>query len=301
MGIPNYKGFMRPLLEVTSDGSDWPTGKLNDAVADLVGLTAEDKAELLPSGKQLTYSNRIGWAKTYLTKAGLLLTPKRGWVRITQRGLEALESGQPINNHYLKRFEEFRDFKSPSSNDEGPQSSEEQDEATPDEQLDRLYRNIRSTLAQDLLKLVRAADPAFFERLVVKLLVAMGYGGSVQDAGRAIGQSGDNGIDGIIKQDRLGIDNVYIQAKKWGEGKPVGAGEVRNLSGALTMRKAIKGVLITTSSFTASAKDTARQIGNIVLVDGDDLAELMIDYNVGVTMSQSYDLKKIDQDFFEDV
>ncbi|MBW7916339.1 MAG: restriction endonuclease [Trueperaceae bacterium] len=159
---------------------------------------------------------------------------------------------------------------------------------------------MRASLAQDLLNLVLTADPAFFERLVVRLLVAMGYGGSVQDAGRAIGQSSDDGIDGIIKQDRLGIDNVYIQAKRWAPGHSVGAGEVRNLSGALAMRKALRGVLITTSTFTSSARDTARQIGNIVLVDGDELAELMIDYNIGVTTSETYEVKEINLGFFEE-
>lgn len=299
MGIPNYKAFMRPLLEVTSDGGEWPTGKLKDAVSDRVGLTEADRAELLPSGKQLTYSNRIGWAKTYLTKAGLLTSPKRGWVRITQRGIDALKSGQAIDNSYLRQFEEFRIFKNPNPPPGDPEEGNE-DEATPDERLDTLYRAIRSSLAQELLELVLASDPAFFERLVVRLLVAMGYGGSVQDAGKAIGQSGDEGIDGIIKQDRLGIDNVYIQAKRWAPGHTVGPGEVRNLSGALSMRKAIKGVLITTSAFTASAKDAARQIGNIVLVDGEELAELMIDYNIGVTTKDTYELKEVNEAFFTD-
>lgn len=300
MEIPPYQAFMRPLLEITSDGAEWPTAGLTAAVADLVGLTEANRTELLPSGKQLTYLNRIGWAKWYLTKAGLLVAPKRGWTRITERGREALASGSPINTAYLQRFDEFLEFKDKGSAAGNDEARVELDEATPDERLETLYRTIRASLAQDLLNLVLAADPAFFERLVVRLLVAMGYGGSVQDAGRAIGQSGDDGIDGIIKQDRLGIDNVYIQAKRWAPGHSVGAGEVRDLSGALAMRKALRGVLITTSTFTSSARDTARQIGNIVLVDGDELAELMIDYNIGVTTAETYEVKEINLGFFEE-
>jgi len=211
-----------------------------------------------------------------------------------------LASGSPINTAYLQQFDEFREFKDKGSAAGNDKAHLELEEATPDERLETLYRTIRASLAQDLLNLVLAADPAFFERLVVRLLVAMGYGGSVQDAGRPIGQSGDDGIDGIIKQDRLGIDNVYIQAKRWAPGHSVGAGEVRNLSGALAMRKALRGVLITTSTFTSSARDTARQIGNIVLVDGDELAELMIDYNIGVTTSETYEVKEINLGFFEE-
>jgi restriction system protein len=301
MAVPDYQSFMRPLLEVTFDQNDWRTSDLKDAVADHVGLTEDDRAELLPSGKQLTYANRIGWAKTYLTKAGLLESPKRGWVRITDQGLDALNSGQEINNAFLQQFEGFQDFRARNSEEQnGTEASTEQDDITPDERLDKLYRTIRTALAQELLDMVMAANPAFFERLVVELLVAMGYGGSVTDAGRAIGRSGDNGIDGIIKQDRLGIDNVYIQAKRWSRDRTVGAGEVRDLAGALSMRRATKGVLITTSDFTQNAIDTARQVGNIVLVNGDRLAELMIDHDVGVTTAQRYELKKVDQDYFED-
>lgn len=301
MAVPDYQSFMRPLLEITSDKKDWRTGDLKDAVADHVGLTDEDRSEMLPSGKQLTYANRIGWAKTYLTKAGLLDAPKRGWVRITSRGLDALNSSEAIDNAYLEQFDEYKDFKSRSSG--GTQEdteAAERDDSTPDERLDKLYRTIRNALAQELLDMVMSTNPAFFERFVVELLVAMGYGGSVTDAGRAIGRSGDNGMDGIIKQDRLGIDNVYIQAKRWARGRTVGSGEVRDLAGALSMRRATKGVLITTSDFTQSAIDTARQVGNIVLVNGDRLAELMIDHNVGVTTTQQYELKKVDQDYFED-
>lgn len=300
MAIPNYKAFMRPLLELAAGGRDWTTGELKEAVADLVGLTAEERTEVLPSGKHLTYSNRIGWAKTYLTKAGLLEAPRKGWVRITQRGKDALASGKPIDNSYLLQFPEFQDFKGHTPEVPVGQEVAEPDDATPDERFDKLYRTIRAGLAQELLELARDSTPAFFERLVVRLLVAMGYGGSVRDAGEAIGKSGDDGIDGIIKQDRLGLDNVYIQAKRWKKEQPVGASEVRNLSGALAMRKATKGVLITTSYFTDAARNTARQIGNIVLVDGEQLAELMIDYDIGVVKSETYELKKVDQEYFED-
>lgn len=301
MAVPSFQSFMRPLLEVVSNREDWRTGELKEAVADRVGLSEDDRSELLPSGKQSAHSNRIGWAKTHLTKAGLLESPKHGWTRITDRGIAALESGETIDNGYLKQYEPFRDFLSGS----GEERSEEDEgttgeDTTPEERFEKLYRTLRSTLAIELLDTVRASNPAFFERLVVELLVAMGYGGSVKDAGRALGKSGDNGIDGVIKQDRLGIDNVYVQAKRWAEGRNVGSPEVRDLAGALQMRKASKGVLITTSDFSMDATTTAHQIGNIVLVNGTQLAELMIEHGVGVTTTQKYEVKRIDQDYFED-
>lgn len=301
MSIPNYQDFMRPMLEVIADGREWASKDLKEAVATRVGLTEADRAEMLPSGRQLTYLNRIGWAQTYLSKAGLLNASRRGWIRITDRGREVLVQGHRIDARFLLQFEEFQQFKSRAQEPTEAKAQIDQDDATPDERLDQLYGSIRDDLGQELLEVVLAGTPAFFERLVVKLLVAMGYGGSSQDAGRAIGQSGDGGIDGIIKQDRLGVDNVFIQAKKWAPDRPVGSGEVRNLSGALAMHKATKGVLITTSYFTESARDAAKQIGNIVLVDGEQLAELMIDYNVGVSLHKSYELKRIDQDFFDDI
>jgi restriction system protein len=305
MPVPGYQAFMTPLLEVLSDGKEHRVGDVKRAVADRIGLTADDRAELLPSGKQLTYSNRVGWAKTYLGKAGLVAQPRRGVVHITDRGREALAGGETITVEYLLRYPGFRAFRDGSSDDGDvaePAAAASAAVAirTPDERLDDLVRSMNRTLAQELLEQVHSKDPAFFEHLVVRLLVKMGYGGSVEDAGRAIGRSGDGGIDGIIKQDRLGLDNVFVQAKRYAADRTVGAGEVRNLAGALQLRKATKGVLITTSNFTKDAVDTAMQIGSIVLVDGAQLAQLMIEYDLGVATEAVYPVKKIDQDFFDD-
>ncbi len=306
MTVPGYKKFMRPLLEALSDGAEHPVAEIYASAGDRLGLTDEDRDELLPSGKQEVWRNRAGWAKTYLAKAGLVDVPQRGIARITEIGREALASGETIDTAYLERYESFRKFKNrPSDNDTPagrpvPASLAAADDSTPEEELERLHRAMRQDLALELLEQVRSAEPAFFERTVVHLLVKMGYGGSVKDAGQAIGRSGDNGIDGIIKQDRLGLDNVYIQAKRYAEGRTVGSGDVRNLAGALQMHKATKGVLITTSDFTSDAIATARLIGTIILVNGEEFAELMVEHNIGVTSTATYELKRIDSDFFED-
>ena len=294
---------MRPILEVLADGNEQAVGNVYESVAERLGLSKDDLSEMLPSGKQRTFANRVGWAKTYLSKAGLVATPRRGVVHISEPGREALLSGKAINNAYLRQFEAFRQFHARTTTEKPPEggdmSPRSRDESTPDESLEQLYRSMRQGLALELLEHVQAASPAFFEQLVVQLLVAMGYGGSVKDAGKAIGRSGDNGIDGIIKQDRLGLDNVYIQAKRYAAGRSVGSGEVRDLAGALQMHKATRGVLITTSTFSADAVRTARAIGNIVLIEGEELAELMAEHGVGVTTTAVYELKRIDQDFFE--
>jgi len=306
MPVPGYKRFMRPLLEALSDGAEHPVADAYVAASDRLGLTEDDRSELLPSGKQEVWRNRAGWAKTYLAKAGLVDVPRRGIVRITELGRHALKSDETIDSTYLERFESFRKFQGKRSDSDaavgrlGSAGGTGADDSTPEEALELIYRELRQGLAQELLEYVRSAEPAFFERTVVHLLVTMGYGGSVKDAGRAIGRSGDNGIDGIIKQDRLGLDNVYIQAKRYAEGRTVGSSDVRNLAGALQMHKATKGVLITTSDFTTDAVDTARQIGTIILVNGEVLADLMVEHNIGVTTTATYELKRIDSDFFED-
>ena len=238
MSVPDYKMFMQPLLELVADGKDHTTKSLYREAADRLGLTAEDRAELLPSGRQAVYRNRAGWAKTYLSKAGLLASPARGVVRITERGLDALRSNAPVTEETLLQYKEYRAFKNPkkSDSDNAPgvaQAASSDDRSTPDEQLEHLFGTITDDLATELLEAVRSASPAFFEQLVVELLVAMGYGGSVVVAGRALGRSGDNGIDCIVKQDRLGLEHVYVQAKRWAEGRSVTAREVRDLAGAL--------------------------------------------------------------------
>lgn len=305
MSVPDYKVFMRVLMELVSDGREYTTKSLYREAADRLGLSDEDRAMLLPSGRQAVYRNRAGWAKTHLSKAGLLASPARGVVRITERGLEALNSGAPVSEEMLMQYEEYQEFrgkKKPGADDgsETGQSTDVDDLRTPEEQLEHLFGTVTDALAADLLDAVRSASPVFFEQLVVELLVAMGYGGSVADAGRALGRSGDNGIDGIVKQDRLGLEHVYVQAKRWAEGRSVTSGEVRDLAGALQLHKASKGVLMSTSGFTRDAVSTAERLGNIVLVNGVELAQLMIEFNIGVTTTRSLEIKRLDDAYFEE-
>jgi len=299
MPIPNYQRFMYPLLELAADGEAHSMDEAYEVLAEKFNLTEEDRAELLPSGRQSRYENRVGWARTYLTKAGLLESPGRGQFKITPRGLDVLKSGiTDIDKNYLYQFPEFVEFR---RRDRGNAESEVIGDAekTPDEQLELLYLELEKQLAHELLERIKQCSPAFFERLVVQLLVAMGYGGSVSDAGKAVGRSGDDGIDGIIKQDRLGLSNIYIQAKRWNNTVP---GEVvRAFAGSLALKKASRGVIITTSDFSEGAIKAAEQLGNIVLIDGETLAQYMIEYNVGVTVAARYEIKRIDRDFFEGI
>jgi len=300
MPIPSYKRFMYPLLELAADGEAHSMDEAYEVLAEKFNLTKEDRAELLPSGGQSRYENRVGWARTYLTKAGLLECPSRGQFKITAEGLKILQSGiTELNSQYLMRFPGFVEFKRRDrTTDETSSEEEGGNETTPDEQLEQLHLVLRRQLAQELLARVKQCSPAFFERLVVQLLVAMGYGGSVADAGKAVGRSGDDGIDGIIKQDRLGLDNIYIQAKRWEKNVP--SEVVRTFHGSLALQRASRGVIITTSDFSSSAIETAKALGNIVLIDGNTLAEFMIEYNVGVTVAARYEVKRVDRDFFEE-
>ncbi len=305
MAVPDYQTLMRPLLESLQDGQTRSMQDVSAALAEQFQLTESDLQELLPSGRQPTFANRVGWAKTYLAKAQVVETVTRGTVRLTERGRKLLRRvpGR-ITQNDLKVYPEFQAFKetrrSASAAQPQPDTAELQHvEISPDEQLDSLYAELSAALADELLTQVRALTPQQFEVLVVQLLVAMGYGGSVRDAGQALGRSGDNGIDGVVKQDPLGLDKVYVQAKQWANN--VGSQEVRNFSGSLTYHKASKGVLITTAGFSSSATETARQIGNIILIGGDTLAELMIQYGVGVITRSTYLVKKIDSDFFDGI
>ncbi len=305
MAVPDYQTLMRPLLESLQDGQTHSMQEVSATLAEQFQLTENELQELLPSGRQTTFANRVGWAKTYLAKAQAVETVARGTVRLTERGRELLERipGR-ITQSDLRIYPEFQAFKetNQSKAQAQPQTNiteTQQLEISPDEQLDTLYAELSAALADELLTQVRALTPQQFEILVVQLLVAMGYGGSVRDAGQALGRSGDNGIDGVVKQDPLGLDKVYVQAKQWTNN--VGSQEVRNFSGSLTYHKASKGVLITTAGFSSSATDTARQIGNIILIGGDTLADLMIQYGVGVITRSTYLVKKIDSDFFEGI
>lgn len=265
--------------------------------------TQAERNELLPSGQQAIFNNRVGWANSYLKKAGLLESPRRGALRITARGRQILgDNPERIDVKYLERFPEFIEFREASRNNRETTTAESTaiaTEQTPEEALELAHQSLRLSLAQDILSRILSCSPTFFERLVVELLVKMGYGGSRRDAGERIGQSGDGGIDGIIKEDRLGLDTIYIQAKRW-QGS-VGRPEIQKFVGALQGQRAKKGVFITTSSFTAEAIDYASRIDTkVVLIDGQLLANLMMDFDVGVSIAASYTVKRIDSDYFEE-
>ncbi|MEJ7928864.1 restriction endonuclease [Ramlibacter sp. AN1015] len=302
---------MLPLLRLAGDGEEHRFRDAVEALAAHFGISPEERNELLPSGTAPLFDNRVGWARTYLKQAGLLASPKRGVFTITDRGKQLLASNpSKIDGEVLDRFEEFREFKNRRRETLGSDIgtvSKPSDTAspvdrtptqTPEDVLASAYRRLREELETEVLDQVRASTPAFFERLVVDLLVKMGYGGSRQDAGRAVGASGDGGIDGIIKEDRLGLDVIYIQAKRWEN--PVGRPEIQKFAGALQGHRASKGVFITTSSYTREATEYAAVISTkIVLLGGRELASLMVDHNVGVSMAGSYELKRIDADYFE--
>jgi restriction system protein len=291
---------MLPLLKLAADGSEHSMPEAIGSLAQHFNLTESEIVALLPSGTQPRFANRVGWARTYMKKAGLLEYPRRGHFKITHRGLEVLaENPGQINAAFLQQFPEFQEFVNAGVADQGAGIEINIDERqTPEEQIEAAYSEIRTALASELLSKVKTASPGFFERLVVDLLLKMGYGGSRSNAGRAIGKSGDGGIDGIINEDRLGLDVVYIQAKRWDD-STVGRPEIQKFVGALTGQRARKGVFITTSTFTNEAKAfAANNEFKIILIDGQMLSELMIDYGVGVTHQAVYELKRIDSDYF---
>lgn len=297
MAVPDFQSLMRPLLQLASDGAEHVLRDATEHLADAFALTPEDRSELLPSGRQRKLVNRMAWASIHLRRAGLLSSPGRGRFTITERGREMLvEHPERVDMKVLRQFPEYLDFTAGTALATKPTQRDEP--ATPEEILEDTYQGIRKTLAEELLERVRTAPPAFFERLVVELLVKMGYGGSRAAAGRAVGQSGDGGIDGVINEDTLGLDVVYIQAKRWSN--TVGRPDVQMFAGSLDGQRATKGVYLTTSSFSMDAHKYAGGISKkIVLIDGLQLAELMIDHGVGVTPVATYELKRIDFDYFE--
>ncbi|PTY02063.1 restriction endonuclease [Verrucomicrobia bacterium LW23] len=308
MPIPDYQSCMLPLLRFAGDGSERQIKDAVQALAVQLNLTEEDLNEYLPSGQQPVFINRLGWARTYLTKAGLLGKPKRGFFQITERGKAVLKENPPeINIKYLDRFPEFLEFRSPKKgggtepdDDEGSITSVAISSQTPNEALETAYERLRSELSSEILQALKNSDPTLFENIVVELLVKMGYGGSRKDAGKAIGKSGDEGIDGIIKEDHLGLDNIYIQAKRWGA--TISRPEIQKFAGALQGQRARKGIFITTSDFTKEASEFVSKIDSkIVLIDGKTLARLMIDFGVGVTSVATYEVKKIDSDYFTEL
>ncbi|MGZ5444648.1 MAG: restriction endonuclease [Thermoanaerobaculia bacterium] len=301
MTIPDYQTLMLPILRFFGDGAEHSLSDAVEAISKEFKLTPEEQLRLLPSGTSTYIGNRVGWARTYLKKAGLLESPRRGIVRITDRGKEVLRAKPArIDVKFLDQFPEFIEFRT-SRPDDQPATVDVTavSATTPEEALEDAYDRLRGTLESELLQRIMTASPAFFERLVIDLLVRMGYGGSFRDAAQAIGRSGDGGIDGIIKEDRLGLDVIYVQAKRW-EG-PVGRPEIQKFAGALQGNRARKGVFITTSSFSKDAREFVDRIDSkIVLIDGSTLAQFMVDTGVGVSLVTSYDVKRVDSDYFSE-
>lgn len=300
MAIPDYQTIMLPLLNFVSDGKEHSMREVTEGLAAQFKLTLDEQQALLPSGRSRTFANRTNWARTYLKEAGLLEAPRRGYVRIAQDGKKVLaQRPAKIDVKFLEQFPKFMEFRARrhEADGEAPQSTDTENRQTPNELLETAYQRLRDDLAAQILKNVSECSPAFFERLVVDLLVAMGYGGSRKEAGKAIGRSGDEGIDGIINEDRLGLDVIYLQAKRWQAS--VGRPEIQKFAGALQGHRAKKGIFLTTSTFTREAKDYVEKIeSKIVLIDGEQLAQLMIDHNVGVALEACYETKKIDLDYF---
>lgn len=304
MPVPDYQSCMLPILRLAADRKEHSLAEARDALAAHFGLSEAERDEILPSGRQRRFDNRVAWARVYLERAGLLASPRRAHFAITEEGLRLLaESPSRIDVALLERYPLFREFRDASRRANDEDSSVEvpaqTQGATPEEILEQAYQSIRAELATDLLARVKASSPAFFETLVVELLLKMGYGGNRSEAGRAIGRSGDEGIDGIISEDRLGLDTIYIQAKRW-DGT-VGRPDVQKFVGALHGKRARKGVLITTGTFSSEAKDYVSHIDpRVVLIDGRELAEYMLDLNLGVTPKAAYEVKRIDSDYFSE-
>ena len=305
MNLPAYSDILLPLLKYASDAQEHHIRDAIQALADEFNLTEDQRTFLMPNATQPVFGYRTHWANTYLKKAGLLESTGRGLFRITQRGLEVLATNPvDIDKDFLMQFEEFRQFATPSKTKTRPTTAAEQqpneDELTPKELMRSLNQKIRDELADELLDYVLDVSPAFFERLVVDLLLAMGYGGSLADAGEILGRSGDGGIDGRIQEDKLGLSTIYIQAKRWDRGQSIGRKEIQAFVGSLMGQGAAKGVFITTSHFTAQAEDYANSLSNlkVILIDGQQLAKLMIEHNVGVAVEHSIVIKRVDSDYF---
>ena len=300
MAIPDFQSLMLPVLEYAATTNEHSLREATDHLADQFSLTEEEQNDLLPSGTQPLFYNRVGWARTYLKQAGLLELTRRNYLHITNKGKDVVESKPAkINMKFLEQFPEYIEFR------ERKREKKEDDERTteievlsPEESLEASYSRIREDLAKELLDNILRSSPGFFEKLVIDVLVKMGYGGSRSDAARAVGKSGDEGIDGIIDEDRLGLDSIYLQAKRWSE-NPVGRSEIQKFVGALQGKRAKKGIFITASRFTDQARDYASSIDTkVVLIDGKRLADLMIDHDVGVSTVATYEQKRIDSDYF---
>lgn len=301
MAIPDFQSLMLPVLRKSMNG-EISIQRVVEELADELGLSEDERAELLPSGRQTTFANRAHWAKSYLGKAGLIELTRRSHFVITDQGREVLTSPPDrIDIPYLRRFPEFESFRFPNEDQAHPSSEEPiASSLTPDEIMRQARDRLDADLGVELLSRIQAAPPAFFERVVVQLLIAMGYGGSLARAGRALGRSGDGGVDGVIDEDALGLDRIYVQAKRYGDDNPVGPGAIRDFFGALDQFKAGKGLFVTTSSFTPAAIRTVEGLSKrIVLIDGARLTRLMIDHGVGCRVEDTLYVKKLDDEFFE--
>ena len=302
--IPDYQTLMLPVLAAAAEEA-LSTQAVVRMLADQFSLTDEEREEMLPSGTKRVFKSRVQWAKTYLKQAGLVTYPRRGYHVATDEGRKVLsQSPSRIDKNFLMQypaFQEFRNRRSSTATSEiDVTDAHVNSDDTPDEVLRAAHRQINESLGAELLERVRNAEPEFFEGLIVELLLGMGYGGASEDAARALGRSGDNGVDGVVDQDPLGVDQIYVQAKRYAEGNNVGAGDIRDFFGALNLKKAQKGIFFTTSSFSPAATQTAKDLGmRIVLIDGQQLAKLMIRYNIGCRDEEILHLKKVDDEFFE--
>jgi restriction system protein len=306
MPVPKYNELMLPLLKLLADNKEHLMSDLSAALTKEFKLSETDLREFLPSGKQAIFPNRMGWARTYLKKAGLVEAPRRGASKITPRGQEVLKSNpKVIDQKFLQQFPEFISFQT-ISKDESEDEKQgvievAHSDQTPQELLEYAYKRLGTELSRDLLQKVQASPPFFFEQLVVDLLINMGYGGNRKDAGEAFATSGDGGIDGTIKEDKLGLDVIYVQAKRWNADATVGRPEIQKFAGALQGVRAKKGVFITTSRFSKEAKEYAANIeSKIILIDGVQLANHMIESNTGVSVVDTYQIKKVDTDYFQE-
>ena len=303
MGIPDFQTFMRPLLEAIDNLPEQELKTVKRKLVDQFHLTEDDLREKIPSGRALLFDNRLGWANTYLKKAGLIGSERRAYLQITESGHKFLAShkgGIKIKDlKKINKFKEFHQSKDTGSAEVEIDSTIEEQSKSPEEIIFAAYEIIIRDLASELLKTIKASSPVFFEKLVIDLMIEMGYGGSRKEAGRAIGKSGDGGIDGIINEDKLGLDTIYLQAKRWENTVPVK--EIRDFGGSLMGKNARKGVFITTSDFPKSAYEYVNSIDRkIILIDGHKLAALMIEHNIGVNQREKFEIKDIDNDYFEE-
>ena len=303
MPIPTFQSILFPFLDFASDKKQHSLKECIEYLTHYFNLTEDEQKRLLPSGKQTIFFNRVGWSRTHLKKAGLLEYPSRAFFQITSRGLELLKTKpEKITTSLLKQYPEYLEFvgitEIVSKQSDSVTETMADNQQTPEELLEYSYQEIRGNLALEILEKVKSCPPDFFEKLVVELLVKMGYGGSIKEAGRAIGKTGDEGIDGIIKEDRLGLDTIYIQAKRWEN--VVGRPELQKFVGALAGQGAKKGIFITTSRFSEQAKSySPKNDIKLVMIDGEELAQYMIDVDLGVSTVSEYKIKKIDFDYFE--